>query len=833
MGRANPNLRDSKGMSPLDMCTEFSGENARREAPMTALNRLRYIQAAFVTLDDVFQPVNLTSGTSSTGLKLGSDITSECQTVGIRQIIRLLIQNGADVSFMGAKDIRKSYSGRRTPLETAIEMDCEVMVDELLSLENLISTNKKPTENKSMLSSETDDPSDDSDDEEDDEEDDEGVWRYYTTWKAFAEKYVAFRSQSSVKLLDGIVEPEKSNLTTFRTLLQTENERGVEEFKRLGADMLRPQWNGESCITLLVKWGYASLLEKFRSETALVTDEWIMETEKIDSNLPGRLSYLLHIACGRSLPNLEVLKSLPLHDINCQSKSDGQTALHILAHTPHWWQSHAMTYLLEQGANPNMKDTSGKTPLFIAVGGFRKDLAVEILLRHGADPNVLDNNGVTCLNLAGSNSPVIQKLIKAGADVSAGSKPFVFDAIAAFDLDTVKLLREMGSDYNVRPAPEKEDDSDENENESRKARRRREKLYYSKTVAEMSYPIHYAASAAFNRSSDKEKMIPIIQELLKGNANPLLTFNEEGDSILHDIFENGGIVEPFLEIQGLDLEVRDSKGKTYLLAACSTADDYSQNYDKEWLVAQPSPAQLLLAKGADISAIDNEGRNIFHHLVRSSARYKNLHASHPADLKRFLAHPEAATLVVQKDAKGATPLHHALRGSQLWAIDPLLASGADPLEADTDGNTALHHLASQFCLPSSYSKPNPLTAPLFGKFLTFGISINTPNIVGETPLFKLISGSGLSMDNLQMFESKGADLTVSDQNGRGLLHAIAKIGDLPVKKDGVEAKAVGMFRYLMGKDLDPMMEDAEQRSSLDVAMASGSVGILEIFKREK
>lgn len=108
----------------------------------------------------------------------------------------------------------------------------------------------------------------------------------------------------------------------------------------------------------------------------------------------------------------------------------------------------------------------------------------------------------------------------------------------------------------------------------------------------MSYPIHYAASAKFSRSSSKEKMVPITQELLKGNANPLLTFNQKGDSIIHDIFENEGIVEPFLEIPDLDLEARDSNGRTYLLAACSTADNYWRNYDMEWLVAKPSPAQV-------------------------------------------------------------------------------------------------------------------------------------------------------------------------------------------------------------------------------------------------
>ena len=42
-------------------------------------------------------------------------------------------------------------------------------------------------------------------------------------------------------------------------------------------------------MTMLVKWGYASLLGNFRSEAAAVTADWIMETERTNINLPGRL----------------------------------------------------------------------------------------------------------------------------------------------------------------------------------------------------------------------------------------------------------------------------------------------------------------------------------------------------------------------------------------------------------------------------------------------------------------------------------------------------------------------------------------------------------------
>jgi len=50
--------------------------------------------------------------------------------------------------------------------------------------------------------------------------------------------------------------------------------------------------------------------------------------------------------------------------------------------------------LLAAGANPNVKDLDGKTPLHIAAEQCNADIA-ELLLKHGADPNARDEHGFT------------------------------------------------------------------------------------------------------------------------------------------------------------------------------------------------------------------------------------------------------------------------------------------------------------------------------------------------------------------------------------------------------------------------------------------------------
>lgn len=54
-------------------------------------------------------------------------------------------------------------------------------------------------------------------------------------------------------------------------------------------------------------------------------------------------------------------------------------------------------HLLNQGANPNFKDKSGKSALFYTL---QQPNIVQLLLEYGADVNLQDSNGITALKRA-------------------------------------------------------------------------------------------------------------------------------------------------------------------------------------------------------------------------------------------------------------------------------------------------------------------------------------------------------------------------------------------------------------------------------------------------
>ena len=536
-------------------------------------------------------------------------------------------------------------------------------------------------------------------------------------------------------------------------------------------------------------------------------------------------------AADSPLPNLDVIKILvekfgvniniqllnPIYKrVRSYNDVPGDTALHILALGRHWWQLKAMEYLLQHGANPEVKNLFGQTVLHFAVSpnnylcGYLKEKSVKLLLEHRADPNAIDEKGLTCLNKATHSFELVRMLIKAGADVGLGENPILFSVIDAGDATMLKVVLEAGANPNTGTKdPQK-------------------RMGWKPGMQQtMAFPVHYAALSKFNNRNYRHRAIAIVKLLLEHGADPWLKFNRDGHeiTILHDIICSG-IRAPFLEIPNLDLERRDAGGRTLLLAACSSCEgtysriDYGAHDPGDTrLLAQrqekmteddPSPAMTLYKMGANLTAISADGNNALHYLLVATP-----HNSKQYEKTFSLFINKAPNLIHQKNNEGNKPFNIAIQKLKKWSAKTLMDAGADPKEKDSQGNTPFHYL-----VPRLFSDRDGLL-PLFREFLSKGISINEINDRGETPVFGYFRISTRQRDQeatkkgLNLLLEAGADVFARNKDGETLLHVVAKkVFGNSMETMESEKDAVHSFKLLMELGLHPMVEDNEQRTAL-------------------
>lgn len=117
--------------------------------------------------------------------------------------------------------------------------------------------------------------------------------------------------------------------------------------------------------------------------------------------------------------------------------------------------------LLERGADANLKDLCGETPLINVLTSPVRDELVDLLLKYGADPNLKGNQYASPLHWAVrlAYTHGILKLIEHGADVNAAGfitriTPLHFAALDG-QMDTVSLLLEAGACTHLRDVYER------------------------------------------------------------------------------------------------------------------------------------------------------------------------------------------------------------------------------------------------------------------------------------------------------------------------------------------------------------------------------------------
>ncbi|KAJ5591628.1 uncharacterized protein N7459_001997 [Penicillium hispanicum] len=846
---ADVNLLDEKYCSPFQACAEFEAEQELWNGFIHNSYHGQVLKAAGVVLDEEKRPFR-EARDHAEKVRGWTQLSTEQDTTRLPEIFNMLVSHGAHLAEKGSIIPRTFGEAIRSGREYTVDCITRLAAS---------TPDAKPIEYAQ------------------DNED-----YLLCTCRLEATKR-AFRNSGKFKNLGDI--SARSALETrhrFMTRLLAGRQYDLfEERAAAGEDLAGVTWQGKSLLHILVDWGFDELLARVATREAAANfddHEWRQKMEKESQCRRSSIQPLILTACNRSLPNMKVLKVLVEIigvDINAQRSEYvyhrkgyetviSKGALHKLASGDSWWQvEKALPYLIDMGANLELRDQNGLTPLQLALcctdykGPFYKE-AARILVESGADVNATNNAGQTCLSLAVNDLDAIKLLLAYGAKVSAAA---IFSAIDLAETGTLEVLLSQGDYANLRrPGPTKPQGT-------------HRQLSQTQIIASEMTPLLRAAindTSSFRRkketsSADRKRVMKI---LLEHGADPYASFqqhvqvagttshspfestDDEEDpnqnwksypcTVIHEILSGGHLFDPFLQLPSLDLEYRDPNGCTLILSAAKRPQNCQIEIDAaggEEAVAK-DVIRVLLKRGADATVQDNDGRTILHHLITNRAVSSRLDESSPGSLQDLIK--TAPGLVHQPDHVGNTPLHYAL-SEQKWDIcELLLRNGADPLQPDSDGNTGLHHLAGK---AATAGKANDL----LNQFMQAGVDINSRNNKGDTPLFKYVQrgfssryallelekGDQTKDPIFDLFKSLGADFFARNDMGSSLLHELAakKVRSTFGRKDGADG-VVARFKLLMEMGLDPMAEDARQRTSLDVAAACDGEHILKLFERK-
>ncbi|KAJ9217896.1 hypothetical protein DTO166G4_287 [Paecilomyces variotii] len=622
--------------------------------------------------------------------------------------------------------------------------------------------------------------------------------------------------------------------TVLHAALSQRNETLVAALLDAGVDPAVPGPDGLTPVHYVAFWGLISVM-KFMAR-------YIKDLNSI--NPP-----LLHAALCREQSNIQMVDLLMSHGANVNAHfqapldngtwtamASGYNAVHMLAAGERWWHITALQSLCKAGADLEAVDSHGRTVLQCALtadnsvlhGAWQED-TLDTVLAHGANINAQSpEDGSTALQRALKyrwGRPMIERLLRHGADINLGHVPGIHAAVESLSIEACEAILDAGADPNTfRDRP--------------KGQRR----YFAHTEGpHVETPLLAAAmksSYEYDHEDDElDKRAPIISILLQRGADPLLELPGESTTttVFHEICHYHGIVSPFLEA-GIDLERTNAAGLTPLLVSCA-----SPKRLKNSLRHESTPIELINA-GANIHAVSPQGSSALH-LAAESGLCETL---------SLLI--EKGALVSATNNAGLTPLYYAVKYRQTMdsvrLTKTLLAAGADPLFTGPNGENALHILAPslmQFSPAGSYESNYQCdddfdylaeSKALYKTFTDSGCDRNARDNEGNTPLFLYVQEvkeecevintvPPAEEDVREMFDTH--DVFAVNNDGDTLLHAIASREEA----ERSEEDAVFLFQELLARELDARRENNKGLSALDVAMAYGKQGILELFEREE
>jgi len=426
-----------------------------------------------------------------------------------------------------------------------------------------------------------------------------------------------------------------------------------------------------------------------------------------------------------------------------------------------------LKYFVSKGADVNLKDVNGFTPLHVMAVIWRIDL-VEFLVSQGANVNAKSNNGFTPLHLPAGYGriDVVKFLVSKGADVNAkdndGVTPLHFAARSG-DVEVVKFLVSKGADANA------------------KANNGKTSLDVAKT-GRNTVVIEYLIRSQFT----DEELAEIGKFLAEYRdfEDDVKTKDEYGNTLLHKAVneKNDAIAKvKYLVSKGADVNVQNTKhepGQSPIRVGNTPLHDAVTR-------GRIDLVTFLVSEGADINMKCESYGTPLHNAVF----YENV------EITKYLVSQGAD--INAKGYRGMTPLHF---GRDVEIAKYLVSKMADVNAEDGYGDTPLCPFGVYCFRPDL---PEDAVVEKMKFLVSQGANVNAKGMYDRTPLFKVNS-----VAYAEYLVSQGADVNAKDAYGQTPLHQLIY--------------HLEFVKFLVSKGANVNAKDKNGNTPLDLAKESGN-----------